>query len=153
MTSLDEDALFAGLDLVGRTGAKSIEYGWVHDDAPTIEEMGWYAHAQYGGARVTVEDQRGPVEAVEALARRLLEGGRCTNCGGLIALSDRGAIAYVDSHAPDGTRLWTKEEAEKARQCRWTRMGPRWTAGCDRGAPPRHPGPNRAARRAAGRKR
>jgi hypothetical protein len=149
---MDEDALFAGLDLVGRTGAQGLQFGWLHDDVPT-EEAGWYAHAQYRGARIMVEDQRGPVEAVEALARRLLEGGRCTNCGGLVTLSDRGAVAFVDSHGPDGSRLWTKEEAEKAPQCRWTRMGRRWTAGCDTGDPPRRPGPNRADRRAARRRR
>lgn len=102
----DEDALNAGLDLVGRTGAKEIEIGFVHDDVPA-EEAGWYANAQYHGARVTAQDHQSPVEAVEALARRLLDGGLCAYCGQTIALGD-----YPGRH------------------CRWTRHGDKWVRGC-----------------------
>jgi hypothetical protein len=127
--SLDEDALFAAADLVGRTGAKEFTLGYLHDDVPAAE-AGWYAYAQYKGARIT-EEGAGPVEAAEALARRLLAGGKCTRCGGLITLSGSGAFAYEHAHLADGT-TWTAREAAKARQCRWTRLGKRWEAGCQR---------------------
>lgn len=126
--NLDEDALIAAADLVGRTGAKGFEIGFVHDDVP-VEEAAWYAHAQYQGARITEEGHTGPVQAAEALARRLLEGGKCTKCGGLVALSSRGAVVYPGSKLSDGTP-WGVPEARAARQCRWTRMGDRWVAGC-----------------------
>jgi hypothetical protein len=128
---LDEDAFIAAADLVGRTGAKELQIGYLHDDVPAAE-AGWYAHAQYKGARIT-EEGSGPVEAAEALARRLLTGGKCTRCGGLIALSGRGAFAYASPVMADGT-TWTAEEAAKAGQCRWTRMGRRWEAGCQQPA-------------------
>ena len=147
MISMDDDAMLAGAQLVGRTGAQGLEVGYLHDDVPA-EQAGWYAHAQYRGARITTEDHRGAVEAVEALARRLLEGGKCTNCGGLIALSDAGAIIHDGALGPDGKPVWTKETAVEAKQCRWRRIGPRWTAGCEKGGPPaREAGPNRKLRR------
>ena len=131
--NLDEDALFAAADLVGRTGAKSFEIGYLHDDVPAAD-AGWYAQAQYKGARIT-EEGKGPVDAAEALARRLLEGGKCTRCGSLIALSGHGAFAYKSPVMTDGT-TWTAEEAAKAGQCRWTRMGRRWEAACQQAEKP-----------------
>jgi hypothetical protein len=104
-TGFDEDALQASLDLVGRSGAKNIEFGWLEDDVP-VEEADWYAHAQYRGARISVEHYRGPVEAVEALARRCLKGAMCRRCGRPIRLTSDGM------------------------GCRWTRMGPKWLPGC-----------------------
>ena len=127
--NLDEDALVAAADLVGRTGAKEFQIGYLHDDVPA-PEAGWYAYAQYNGARIT-EEGAGPVDAAEALARRLLEGGKCTRCGGLIALSGHGAFAYSAPVMTDGS-TWTAQEAAKAGQCRWTRMGRRWEASCQR---------------------
>lgn len=104
--SFDQDALVAALDLVQRTGAKQCQFGYLHDDVP-IEEADWYAYAQFRGARIIVEHKQGPAEAVEALARRLLDGALCRRCGTLIRLADEG----------EG--------------CRWTRQGPKWTPGCD----------------------
>lgn len=104
---LDQDALDAALDLIGRTGARSFEIGYLRDDVP-LEQAGWYAHAQYRGARITAEDHPGPVEAAEALARRLLTGARCVNCDKVITLSG---------------------EASR-KTCRWTRLGTRWEKGC-----------------------
>lgn len=128
-SSIDEDALVAAADLVGRSGASKLEFGWLHDDVP-VAEAGWWAHAQYQGARIMVENQPGPVEAAEALARRILEGGRCAHCGGLVALSDRGAVAFENVTMADGS-TWTVAEARAAGQCRWTRMGRRWKRGCE----------------------
>lgn len=131
MAEIDEDAVIACADLVGRAGATGFEIGYLHEGVP-IEEAGWYAHAQYRGARITAEDHPSPEAAAEALAWRLLTGAKC-RCGKLVALSDAGAIAYDNAHLIDGS-TWTPEQAAEAGQCRWTRNGRTWTPGCD--APP-----------------
>lgn len=144
--SLDEDALIASFDLIGRSGATAFEFGYLHEDVPT-EQAGWWAKAQYRGTRVTEEDHRDPVAAIEALARRILSGGMCTHCGGLIALSDRGAVVHAGATMLDGS-VMTEERARSLPQCRWRRLGRRWERGC---AEPARP--NRAARRHQGSKR
>jgi hypothetical protein len=127
--NLDEDALIAAVDLVGRTGAEGFKVGYL-DDEPGTD---WYAEAQFRGAKVIVEAP-GPVEAAEALARRLMEGGKCVRCGCLIALSDSGAVAHP-GRMLDGT-TWTAEQAAAAGQCRWTRMGRKWVSACGAGQDP-----------------
>lgn len=107
MPDFDQDAMDAALSLIGRTGAQGMEVGYLHDDVP-VEKAGWYAHAQYRGARITAQGHIGPVEALEALARRLLDGGLCTHCGQRIALSDF-----------------------PGKRCRWTRHGAQWIRGCE----------------------
>src|SRR5258706_493846 len=67
---LDEDAVLACTDLVGRTGAKEFQLGYLHDEPPHQ----WYAQAQYKGARIIEENHAGPSEAADALSRRLLTG-------------------------------------------------------------------------------
>lgn len=129
---LDEDALIACVDLVGRTGATGFQIGYLHDDVPA-DQAGWWAHAQYRGARLSAQDHKSPTDAADALARRLLEGAKCAHCGGLVALSDAGAVAY-ESHLVDGTP-WTVEQARAAGQCRWTRAGRRWERGCEQRKP------------------
>lgn len=128
--ALDDDAVVACADLAGRSGATKFEVGYLHDNVPACE-AGWYAHAMYKGARISIDDQRGPVEACDALARRLLEGARCAHCHALVTLSDAGAVAR-DAAMADGTR-WTAREQAKAGLCRWRRMGPRWARGCESG--------------------
>ena len=140
--NLDEDALIAAADLIGRTGARGFEIGYLHDDVP-VAEQGWYAFAQFQGARVTVEGA-GPVEAAEGLARKLLTGGRC-RCGKLVALSDDGAVAF-GGRMTDGS-TWTLDEAAAAGQCRWTRMGNRWVSACGAGLPAQRQQDRHQARR------
>jgi hypothetical protein len=82
-TNFDQDALVAAIDLVGRSGAHSVEVGYLHDDVP-VEEAGWYAQCSFRGARLIEENYRDPVQAAEALARRLLNGALCRRCGELI---------------------------------------------------------------------
>ncbi|MEV7805033.1 hypothetical protein AB0O28_18990 [Microbispora sp. NPDC088329] len=123
------DAAHAAVELIGRSGARKLEIGFLHENVP-MEEAGWYAHAQYRGARITAEDHTSPAAALEALARRILTGGRCTHCGGLVALTDRGALAYATSTLADGTP-WNVEQAREAGQCRWRRAGRTWKRGCE----------------------
>lgn len=127
--SMDDDAVAAAADLVGRSGARNLQVGYLHEGVP-VEEAGWYAHAQYQGARLTTEDHRGPVEALEALARRILTGAKCVHCGGLVALSDDGAY-YMGGTMADGS-VWTRRQAHAAGHCRWRRMGPKWLRGCEK---------------------
>lgn len=102
----DEDALFAAFDLAHRAGAKSIELGY-HEDDPKPDALNWYADCALKGTRIIAEGV-GPVEAAEALGRKLLRGGTCRRCGEPIMLG--------------GPKV--------ARGCRWTRRGKRWEPGC-----------------------
>lgn len=108
----DEDAFFAALDLVGRTGASQLEFGYLYDDVP-VDQAAWWAHAQYQGVRVMVENQTSPVEAVEELARKLLNGGMCTACDRTITLASLAVDTDVKAF------------------CRWTRSGKDWVRGCE----------------------
>lgn len=148
--TVDEDALIACADLIGRTGATNFEIGYLHDDVPA-EDAAWYAHAQFRGARITEENHRGPTEAAEALARRILTGAKC-RCGKLVALADDGAIAF-DGTLVDGSRF-TVEEARNAGQCRWARVGARWEMGCkERSSQQRSAFPRRQPKKTSRRRR
>lgn len=147
---VDEDAFFAALDLVGRSGASSTEFGWLHDDVP-IEDAGWWATAHYRGTRLTVDGHRGPVAAIEALARRILTGGQCAHCRKLVALND-GYVWASNVTLLDG-RKWSKEDQAAAGLCRWRRVGPKWIRGCEDPPPPAEERDDRAARRRAERRR
>lgn len=107
--NIDEDAVIAAVDLIGRSGGTDFELGYLHDDVP-VNEASWWAKANYRGTRIFVEDRQGPDEAADALARQVLDGGTCTHC--------------------------FKETVIKgnndARHCRWYRSGNRWVRGCEK---------------------
>lgn len=103
-----KEALRAGIDLVGRTGATGCTVGHVNE---AHERPDWWAQAEYKGARVIVEHHPGPVSATEALARRLLRDGTCTHCHRVVKLGGTGGKA-----------------------CRWWRDGRTWRRGCETGA-------------------
>lgn len=129
---VDEDLLLATVDLVGRSGAKNFEIGWLNDPGePAYEKHGpqWWIKAQYKGARLITENHPGPNEACDAFGVQILTGAKC-KCGKLVALSASGAIAYDDVLMADGS-TWTAERARKAGQCRWVRRGPRWKRYCE----------------------
>lgn len=102
----NDDVVIACFDLVGRAGATEMQIGYLHDDVP-MEEAGWYAHAQYRGARIAVEDHRSPSGAALALAERMLRGAVC-RCRRAVTLSDRNVSG-----------------------CRWRLVGQRWESSCD----------------------
>lgn len=128
------DPMLAAVDLVGRSGARDFEVGYLHDDVP-IADADWWASAHYAGTKIIEEHHVGPVEAANALAVRLLTGAKCTRCGGLVTLSDDGAFAWTEATLIDGTP-WTAADALVAAathgQCRWRRVGPKWIMGCER---------------------
>ena len=125
----DEDELLAAVELVGRCGARNFETGYVHDDVP-IADAGWYAHAQFKGVRIIEEDHASPIDAVYALAVRLLAGAMCNHCKGLIALTPDGAFAFEHAHLLDGTP-WNVEQVADLPQCHWKRVGQHWVRGCE----------------------
>ncbi len=124
---IDDSALLASVDLIGRTGAAEFSIGYLHDDVP-IAEAGWYAQAQYRGSRIICEDQPGPVEAVHALAVRILTGAKCAHCGRLTSLDPSGAWAR-DSVLVDGTP-WLREQQADAGICLWQIEDGRYERGC-----------------------
>lgn len=124
----DEERLQDALELMPRTGARGLEVGYLRDDVPAVE-ADWYAHAQYQGARIIAEHHTGPVDALEALAVKLLTGAQCVHCKGLVALTTAGALFYP-SHLVDGTPF-TEAEARTRPQCQWRRVGTRWIRGCE----------------------
>lgn len=108
---VDEDAVIACVDLVGRTGAKDFEIGYLRDEESEghpvpSSEAGWYAKCTWQGHKLVVDEQSGPSEAADGLSRRLLSGGLCTHCKKKVTLGSD----------PDG--------------CRWRRMAERWERGC-----------------------
>jgi hypothetical protein len=123
-----ERKIIAGaVDLVGRTGAKEFNLGYLHEDVPT-DEAGWYAYAQYQGARITCDGQSGPVMAVDGLVRMILDGAKCMTCGRLVTTNPEGAYAH-DSTMMDGTK-WSAEDQAKVGVCFWRRDGEIWQSSC-----------------------
>jgi hypothetical protein len=118
------DAVKACADLVGRTGARQFECGYISDNPPHR----WYATAVFKGAKITAEDKESPAEACDKLAARLLTGAQCQHCKKLVTLSPLGAMAR-DATLIDG-REWTAEQQKAAGLCHWTRPGDKWVRGC-----------------------
>jgi hypothetical protein len=143
---VNDDIVIACADLAGRAGAAGFEIGYAGDENGPVEEARWYAVAEYRGARLIADEHRSPTAAALALAERLLSGARC-RCTRPVTLSD----------GRPG--------------CRWQLAGRRWEPGCDaapitvaggkrgdlaameRALSQVPPGGNRAARRAAKRRR
>lgn len=146
--AFDDDRLVAAVMLIGHTGAKDFEVGYLHDNVPT-EKADWWAKAQYRGARITVEHHAGPVEAAEALAKRLLTSAKCQWCNGLVTLDPLGAMAWPGASMVDGSQMpQERAEIEAMGQCLWRRSGKRWEPGCIHGASTGSKAPqNRADRR------
>ena len=139
----DLAAMVATADLAGRAGAHSFELSWScpHDVEGSdgdhyCASLVWTASCRYRGARVIGASASSPFVAVVSIAEKLLKGAGC-KCGRLVSLSalDPG--------------------------CRWRLdlLSERWESSCD--APPIFvpggrgdlAGMNRAARRAARRRR
>jgi hypothetical protein len=113
----DLKRLHDAIDMVGRAGAKSLEFGYhplydehgneVDESVTPASAFNWWAKGQWKGAVVAVDDQPGPLAAVEALAERVRRGAACAHCGRLIAWGSR-----------------------RRRYCWWREIGGRWEPGC-----------------------
>lgn len=142
LTPEGERRIHAAVEVAARSGAKNLEVGYLNDSNLPIYERDWYAHVDYGGTRVTVEHLAGPVEALEALALRLLTGAKCLRCGGLVTLDGATRTTVTAEQggymALPGQEPWTEEAAKSAPLCHWQRKGDRWRRGCggdDKGIP------------------
>jgi len=121
------DAVKACADLVGRTGARGFEVGYLHENVP-VAEAAWYATAVYKGTKITEQDKASAGEACDALSSRLLSGAQCQHCEKLVTLNPAGATAR-DVTLLNG-RTWTAQEQAEAGLCHWQRTGGRWERGC-----------------------
>jgi hypothetical protein len=108
LESLDMDAVVAVADLVARAGGREFEIGHLEDGVP-VEQARWYATARFKGAMLIADEKAGPDEAADALARRILSGGKCTYCHKTVVLN------------------LTKPN----KQCLWHRDGNAWVQGCN----------------------
>lgn len=129
-----DDQVTAACELVGRTGARGLEVGYLHEDVPA-HLADWWAGARYRGAVITTEHHASPAAALTALAVRLLTGAKCGHCRGLVALDGAGATWYRDGVHSDGSTI--DETTARTRQCLWHRDGPTWVRGCQHPAPTR----------------
>jgi hypothetical protein len=112
------DAILACADLAARSGGTEFEVGYMDEEATRVEDAMWYAHVNYHGARLFIDDQPSPAHACELLARRILNGGKCTNCG-----RETKTIGFA---FPGG---FPKRPA-KSRFCQWRRKGTKWMPLC-----------------------
>lgn len=124
-----QDAIYASIDVIRRMGATMIEIGYLNEDAPTSEQADWYAQAIFRGTKIFSEHHTSPTQAVDSLARRLLDGAICQQCGRVVSLDRSGYIA-TDTIYIDGTTMTSSEQA-RIGMCLWTREGLTWTRQCE----------------------
>ena len=145
-----KDQIRAASLVAGHSGAREFQIGYLREDVPWWL-AGWFVTASYRGARIMTDEHPDPGTAADAFARRLLNGGKCTHCGGLVTTNPDGEWARDSIHT-DGTH-WTAQEQIAAGLCYWQRIGAEWVRGCrkrtTRPEPQIIPVPNRSDRRRA----
>ena len=75
----DDPRFIAGVDLVGRTGAKSFQIRYSDDEKPTV----WMAVGEWirdGKSRYNVGASTGPLGALFDLLDKSIDGGICQHC-------------------------------------------------------------------------
>lgn len=72
----EDPLLHAGIDLIGRTGAKNIQIRYSDDPEPTV----WIADALWEGGRLCGAAFT-PANAVMVLCENAVDGGHCAHCG------------------------------------------------------------------------
>lgn len=113
----DNATLGALVEMIGRTGARSLEFGYhpmFDDDGNELDDatapasaFRWWAKATYKGAMLAVDDLASPVDALVALEAKVRSGAACRHCRRPIDWGGR-----------------------RRRHCWWTRQGERWEPGC-----------------------
>lgn len=99
--------MLAAVDVIADCGATDLEVSCIS----TVIGERWSAQATAAnGEVVETSGFKLPEYAVEALARKMVNGGLCDNCGKPIQLGG-------DRH-------------NRHNVCRWKRIGPKWVAGC-----------------------
>lgn len=73
----EQDKLIAAIDMIRRTGARSVGIRYQDDEQPTV----WMVVASYADDRHEVDASLSPVRAALRLCERLVDGGVCKHCG------------------------------------------------------------------------
>lgn len=129
----DNEVIAASVNLFTRCGAQEFDYGHMLENVPS-EDADWYAYVGFRGSRITVEHQRGPVQALDALAARVLDGGMCTTCTRICTTRPDGVMVRDTVHVHTGAKVSQEEAAanvERNGACHWVRDGDHWYSGCD----------------------
>lgn len=107
------DLLVAAADLVRRCGGTNLAVGY--QETPRGTE--WWATATIqhhprdpDGEPETTSGHASPERAADALARKLIEGGKCEHCQRTIRLGG--------------------DRRDRQQVCRFKRIGPEWIRGC-----------------------
>lgn len=106
----DEQRVLAAADVIGRSGARGLEIGFLDEDVPSHLAR-WYATASFKGARVSADEHTSPANAAEELAWKVLDGGLCTKCKRKIGLAGHTSRELTD-------------------RCAWSRHGACWVPAC-----------------------
>lgn len=77
-----DERIKAGVDLIGRTGAKQFQIRYSDDEKPVI----WFAVAIWEDSKYETAAGADPLQAVMRLCERLIDGGICTHCNRPTAL-------------------------------------------------------------------
>lgn len=80
MPQVDDPRLFAAVDMLGRTGADSVQFRFSDDEQPTV----WIVVGLWGD-RAEAAAGMGPVTAILRLCEEIVDGGSCTHCGRIAA--------------------------------------------------------------------
>jgi hypothetical protein len=114
-----QEALADAIKMVGRTGATSIEIGYLNEEAATMADAEWWAKAKYKGAVITTQETHpDPLLAVLELQSRVTKDAACAQCGRRIDWGGR-----------------------RRRFCWWSMQNGRWEPGCQATSPTSNQGP------------
>lgn len=119
---MDEALLVAHAELVGRAGASDLTIGFSEAEPATwwatatltafVEQDSHEVLVTDGVQLVAVEGQKGPIEALRALAVKLIESGMCAHCGSTVT---------TDKDIAE----WNPEK------CHWRIVNNAWVRGCE----------------------
>lgn len=112
----DMDLLIACYDVISKTGATGFEVAF-DDELPP--ETCWTARCWVGAQLHVVNKRDSAHAAAYALARRLINGARCTSCGRVTTL-------FSVPH----TQGMPRAKGVLSAYCYWSREGKQFTRGC-----------------------
>ena len=76
MPQAEQDRMMAGVEMIRRTGAASIQVRYSDDEEPVV----WFVVATYDNGMSETDASLSPVRAVLRLCERLCDGATCAHC-------------------------------------------------------------------------